>query len=241
VRTNSEAVMAVRFPDDRRTWNDVAASSRIIVDGDTQIEFLTYGPNADLMGLFFTALTGPGSHPVRVLRWLAGTIRRPRRTLSTLWPAGWSRRSMMMLVMQTRDNALAFDAAKRRLGRGYRLRTRVDPGRPAPTYIASGHTAARWVAKQTGGIAQSSIFEALGNRPMTAHMLGGAAVGSNSDAGVVDENLRVFGYRNLLVCDAAALPANPGVNPALTITALAEYGMAQVPSMTTAADDVLAL
>jgi cholesterol oxidase len=229
VRTNSEAVMAVQFPEDRGTWRDVAASSRVIVDGDTQLEFLTYGPNADMMGLFFTALTGPGSHPTRVLKWLAGALRHPRRLISTLWPRGWSRRSLLMLVMQPRDNAIAFEARKRRIGRGYRLRTRVDRDRPAPTHLSAAHKAARWVARETGGIAHSSIFEALGNQPMTAHVLGGAAVGANPQEGVVDEQLCVFGYRNLVVCDAAALPANPGVNPALTITALAEHGMAHVP------------
>lgn len=229
VRTNSEAVMAVRFPEDRRTWEDVAASSRVIVDGDTQLEFLTYGPNADLMGLFFTVLTGPGRHPVRVLKWLAGAVRHPRRLLSTLWPAGWSRRTLLMLVMQARDNAITFEAKKRRLGRGYRLTTRADGDRPAPTYIEAGHKAAKWVAEQTGGTAHSSIFEALGNRPMTAHVLGGATIGSDPTTGVLDEHLRVFGYENLIVCDAAALAANPGVNPALTITALAEHGMAHIP------------
>ena len=230
VRTNSEAVLAVRLPEDRGTWNDVAASSRVIVDGDTQLEFLTYGPNADMMGLFFTVLTGSGRHPVRLLKWAARAARHPRQWLTTLWPVGWSRRSMLMLVMQARDNAIAFQTHKRPLGRGYRITTRADRERPAPTHIDVGHRAARWLADRTGGIAQSSIFEAFANRPVTAHVLGGAVIGATPDDGVLDEQLRVFGYQNLIVCDAAALPANPGVNPALTITALAEYGMAHVPT-----------
>jgi cholesterol oxidase len=229
VRTNSETVMAVQFPEDRGTWRDVAASSRVIVDGDTQIEFLTYGPNADMMGLFFTVLTGSGRHAVRVLKWLAGAARHPRQLTSTLWPRGWSRRSLLMLVMQPRDNAIAFEARKRRIAGGYRLVTRVDRDRPAPTYLDAAHKAARWVAEQTGGTAHSSIFEALGNQPMTAHLLGGAVIGATAGTGVIDEQLRVFGYENLIACDAAALPANPGVNPALTITALAEYGISHVP------------
>ena len=134
----------------------------------------------------------------------------------------------MLLVMQPRDNAIAFEATKRRWRRGYRLSTRADGDRPAPTYIEVGHKAATWVAEQTGGTAQSSIFEALGDRPMTAHVLGGAVLASGPHAGVLDEDLRVFGYQNLIVCDAAALPANPGVNPALTIAAMAECAMANV-------------
>ena len=69
----------------------------------------------------------------------------------------------------------------------------------------------------------------FGNRPMTAHVLGGAVVGASPATGVIDARLQVFGYRNMVVCDAAALPANPGVNPALTITALAEHAMSHIP------------
>ena len=134
------------------------------------------------------------------------------------------------LVMQARDNAITFDPVKRNFGQGYRLITRPDDERPAPAHIEIGHQVATWLAQRTGGIAQSSIFEALGNRPMTAHMLGGAAIGADTETGVVDANLNVFGYQNMIVCDGAALPANPGVNPALTITALAEYSMERVPS-----------
>jgi cholesterol oxidase len=202
----------------------------VIVDGDTQLEFLTYGRSADLMTLFFTVLVGDGPHPIRLLKWLARVARHPVPWLKTLWPFGSSRRTMMLLVMQARDNAIAFRAKKRRFGRGYRVSTQAVPDKPAPTYIDVGHRAATWLAERTGGIAQSSIFEAFGNMPMTAHVIGGAVVGADTDSGVLDQQLRVFGYENLIVCDAAALPANPGVNPALTITALAEYGIAHVPT-----------
>jgi cholesterol oxidase len=80
----------------------------------------------------------------------------------------------------------------------------------------------------TGGIAQSNVLEALGNVPSTAHLLGGAVIGADPSQGVVDQHLGVFGYRNLLVCDGAAVPANPGVNPSLTIAALAEHAMSQI-------------
>lgn len=72
-------------------------------------------------------------------------------------------------------------------------------------------------------------LEAVANVPSTAHLLGGAVIGADRASGVVDRNLNVFGYRNMLVCDGSAMPANPGVNPALTITALAEHAMAQIP------------
>jgi cholesterol oxidase len=91
-----------------------------------------------------------------------------------------------------------------------------------PTYIEKSNEAAQWLAKRTGGIAQSSVLEAVANIPSIAHMLGGAVIGVNAESGVVDMNLHAFGYQNM--------PTNPGVNPALTITALAEYAMAQIPA-----------
>ncbi|MEV0699975.1 GMC oxidoreductase [Saccharopolyspora sp. NPDC050389] len=227
VRTNSEAVLSVLLPDDLGTWRDVTASSRVMLDQDTQVEFLTYGRHGDFMRLMFTALASGGSHPRRLAKWLGGVLRHPRQWIATM-RSGWSSRTTMMLVMQARDNAIA-SVPRKLFGSGYRLATETDSARPAPTYIDVGHRAVKWMAERTGGIPQSSIFEAIGGRPMTAHVLGGAAIGANPARGVVDERLRVFGYENLIVCDAAALPANPGVNPALTITALAEHAMVNIP------------
>jgi cholesterol oxidase len=228
VRTNSEAVLTVLLPHDRGTWRDVTASSRAVVDGDTQIELLTYGPNADFMRVLFTALVGRGSRQRRIASWLMNALRHPRQVSATM-RNGWSRRTLMMLVMQARDNAIEFKTVKRTFGRGHRLITVPDVQRPAPIHLDEGHRVVQWLAERTGGRAHGSVFEVLGDRPMTAHVLGGATVGATRQTGVVDSGLRVFGYENMIVCDGAALPANPGVNPALTITALAEHAMGGVP------------
>jgi len=231
VRTNSESILSVRLPEDRKTWNDVAISCSIHVDRDTHIEFVNYGRKGDFMSLLCTVLVGQGNRVTRPLLWLRSIVRHPLRWLKTLWPVGWSRRMVMLLVMQSLDNAIALRASKRRFGRGYGLRTQQNRDKPNPTFIAGGNAAAVWLAEHTGGIAQSNVLEALGNIPTTAHLLGGAVIGSSAATGVIDQQLRVFGYENLLVCDGAAMPANPGVNPSLTITALAEHAMAQIPSI----------
>ena len=228
VRTNSESVLTVLLPEDRGSWRDVTASSSVHVDEDTHIELLTYGTDADMLSLLYTVLVGAGNRVTRPLKWFGAIVGHPPRWLKTLWPIGWSRRMVMLLVMQSRDNAIAFRARKRRFGRGYRLSTAQNSDKPIPTYIEKGNQAAQWLAEYTGGIAQSNVLEALANVPSTAHLLGGAVIGTDADRGVVDRELRVFGYRNMLVCDGSAMPANPGVNPALTITALAEYAMAQI-------------
>ena len=146
VRTNSETVLTVRLPEDQRTWNDVAASSRLILNQDTQLEFLSYGRHGDFMSLFFTAMVGDGNQLTRPLQWLGSVLRHPVQSAKTLWPVGWSRRTVMMLVMQAQDNAISFQAVKRRLGSGFRLKTAQHSAKPAPTYIELGHQAARWLA-----------------------------------------------------------------------------------------------
>jgi cholesterol oxidase len=229
VRTNSESILTVRLPEDRKTWEDVAISCSIHVDHDTHIEFVNYGRNGDFLSLFYTVLVGNGNRLTRPLLWLRAVLRHPLRWLKTLWPFGWSRRLVILLVMQALDNAIAFRARKRWFGRGYSISTEQNRDKPNPTFIPAANAAAEWLAKHTGGIAQSQGLEAQANIPSTAHLLGGAVIGADAASGVIDQQLRIFGYQNLLICDGSVMPANPGVNPSLTITALAEHAMAKVP------------
>ena len=229
VRTNSESILAVTLPDDRlNPAHDVAISASIHPRPDTHIEFVTYGPKGDFMSTQFTLLTGEGSRLTRPLRLLGSILRHPLRFARVTWPFGWGRRTVIFLVMQTLDNAIAFRARRRWFG-GIGLSTEQDPEKPNPTFIPVANEAAAWLAERTGGVAQSMIFEAAANIPSTAHILGGAVIGRDAASGVVDRRNRVFGYENLLVCDGAAMPANPGVNPSLTITAIAEHAMSHVP------------
>jgi cholesterol oxidase len=232
VRTNSESILAVRLPAGTQfePARDVAISASIHPRPDTHIEFVTYGPNGDFLFSLFTMLVGDGTRFTRPLKLLGSILRHPVRFAKTLWPFGWGRRTIVFLVMQTLDNAIAFQAKRRRLGGGITLTTAQDPEKPNPTYIDAGNKAAEWLARRTGGIAQSMILEAVANIPTTAHILGGAVIGRDPASGVVDGRNRVFGYRNLLVCDGASVPANPGVNPSLTITAIAEHAMSAIPA-----------
>jgi cholesterol oxidase len=229
VRTNSESILAVSLPDDKlEPWRDVAISASVHVTHDTHIELVSYGRNADTIKFFFTLLTNDGTRLTRPLKLLGQMVRHPVRFVKSLWPFGWSRRAVIFLVMQSLDNAIAFVAKPARFGR-VRLATKQDPDRPNPTFIKEGYEAAKWLAEQTGGVPQSMVPEALANIPTTAHILGGAVVGKDAASGVVDRDGRAFGYENLIVCDGSILPANPGVNPSLTITALAEHIMTRVP------------
>ena len=146
-----------------------------------------------------------------------------------LFPKHWSRRTIIILVMQTLDNAIALRPREGPFGSLW-LKTEQDPEKPIPTFIPVANQAAEWFAKRTGGIAQSSVTEALFNIPTTAHILGGAVIAPDPSSGVIDARQRVYGYENLLVCDGSAIPANVGVNPSLTITALAEHAMSHIPA-----------
>ena len=231
VRTNSESVNAITAPSDEVDFTkSVAISSSIYPDPDTHVEVVTYGRHADSMSFLFTLLTGRGTTLTRPLAWLGQAVRHPLRFMRTFWPFKWSRRTVILLVMQTLDNAIRLRPKRRLFGRGVRLQTEQDPERPNPTFIPAAEAVARWMEKRTGGLAQGGLTESLLNIPTTAHILGGAVIGPDPRSGVVDGRNRAYGYRNLMVCDGAAVPANPGVNPSLTITALAERAMAQVPS-----------
>jgi cholesterol oxidase len=228
VRTNSEAILAVTLPKDAPDiQRRVAITGSIYPDPETHIETVVYGDAADSMSSLYTLLVGDGTRVTRPLKLAAAAARHPLTFLKLLNPRGWSRRTIIVLVMQTLDNAIAFRATRTR--RGARLQTAQDRSRPIPTYIPVANQFAAWLAERTGGIAQTAFMEAVANVPTTAHVLGGAVIGPDPTKGVVDARQRVFGYENLLVCDGSAVPANVGVNPSLTITAMAEHAMSHVP------------
>ncbi len=230
VRTNSESILTVTVPEDYpdELIGRVAITSSIYPDPNTHIETVTYGDRGDSMHRLYTLLVGDGTRLTRPLKLLGQIVRHPRRLAKVLFPKHWSRRTIIILVMQTLDNAIALRPRKGPFG-AFWLRTEQDPERPNPTFIPIANRAAEWFAERTGGIAQSSLTEALFNIPTTAHIMGGAVIAKDPEHGVLDSHQRVFGYENLLVCDGSAIPANVGVNPSLTITALAEHAMSHLP------------
>ncbi len=230
VRTNSESILTVTVPEDypQDLIERVAITSSIYPDPNTHIETVTYGDDGDSMRLLYTLLTGDGTRFTRPLKLLGQLVRHPDRLAKVMFAKRWSRRTIILLVMQTLDNAISLRPRKGPFG-SFWLQTEQDSERPNPTFIPVANKAAEWFAERTGGIAQSSITEALFNIPSTAHILGGAVIAPDPSRGVVDSSQRVFGYENLLVCDGAAVPANVGVNPSLTITALAERAIGLIP------------
>jgi len=231
VRTNSEAIQAVTAPNDDLDFSrSVAITSSIYPDPETHIEVVTYGKAGNVMSRLFTIMTGNGTRMTRPIKWFAAMARHPLATLKLVFaPRNWSQRTVILLVMQSLDSAMRLKPKRRWFSKGVRLQTEQDPERPNPTFIPAAEAATKWFAERIGGTAQSSITEASLNIPTTAHILGGVVVGDSPETGVIDGDHHLYGYENLIVCDGSAVPANPGVNPSLSITAMTERAMSKIP------------
>ncbi|MBK6531063.1 MAG: GMC family oxidoreductase [Deltaproteobacteria bacterium] len=231
VRTNSEAILGVTAGATTEPWSrGIAITSSIHPDERTHIEVVRYSEGSDALAPLTTLLTDGGPGAPRWARWLGNIARQPLTFAKNLWPFGRSRRGVFLLVMQTLDNSISL-----RLRRTWRslwrraLDTDHGEGEPNPSYIPLANQLARVFAGKVSGVPQSSIMEALFDTPTTAHILGGAAIGASADAGVIDERNEVFGHPGLYVCDGSMIPANLGVNPSLTITAVTELAMSHIP------------
>ncbi|GIE93359.1 FAD-dependent oxidoreductase [Paractinoplanes rishiriensis] len=225
-RTNSEALLGAQTGavPERPYSTGVAITSSFHPDGQTHIEPVRYGPGSNAMGLMATLLVDGGGRLPRPLKFLGQALRHPYVLARSLSVRRWSERTIIALVMQTLDNSLTV----RRTKRG-RLTTGPGHGEPNPTWIPQGHEAVRRIAEKIGGFPGGTVGDIF-DIPMTAHILGGATIGDSAATGVVDGYHRVYGYAGLHVVDGSAVPANLGVNPSLTITAMAERAISRWPN-----------
>lgn len=226
LRTNSEAIMGAVARHRRVDYSrGVAITSSIQADSNTQIQVVRYPKAANALGLLATIPVEKVGRTPRQLRFIAQVIRHPLRFLRSLSVRHWSERSVILLVMQSIDNSLRL--ARARWGR---LTTRPGEGEPSPRYLPIAHQSAAIAAELMDGDAMGSLSEALVDVGVSAHPIGGAVIADSPQRGVIDGFHRVFGCPGLHVMDGAALPANLGVNPSLTITALAERAAALWPN-----------
>jgi len=224
VSTNSEAIVGV-LADDRPDLDlskGPAISSHFYVD-DTHITQNRFGAGQSLLRYQAVPMVDDDRPKRRAARTVASMLAHPARTVG-LWRAKrWHERLTLLTVMQHRDYEVDMELRSGLVG-GHRLATR-DTGHSPLSYLPIANEAARIFAEEVGGVPFSSIFEGVGGKSMTAHILGGCAFGAGPDTGVIDERHEVFGYPGLFVVDGSAIPSNLGVNPTWTITALAERAM----------------
>ena len=235
IRTNSEALLAVTSNDRSADYSDhISITSGIYPDKNTHVEVVRFNKGSDLMSVLTTPLTDGGGRIPRVIRFFGTVLRHPFVFMKSLWPFGWAARTPILLVMQTLENHIRFDYNRRwwRLGKRS-LNSSLVPGvKKAPSYIPIANEIARRMGEKIGGQPLSSWPEVLFDVPTTAHILGGAVMGESPEKGVADFSGEIHGYPNLYVVDGSNIPANLGVNPSLTIAAVAEYIMSRIPNKT---------
>jgi cholesterol oxidase len=234
-RTNSESIVGagrLSVRDDLDLTHGVAITSSIHPTSDTHVEPCRYGKGSNAMGLLQTLMTdGAGPEGSDVPRWrqlLNQAGEDPKNMLRLLNPRRWSERTMIALVMQNLDNSITTYTKRTKLGIR-RMVSKQGHGEPNPTWIPVGNEVTRRLAQKIDGVAGGTWGE-LFNIPLTAHFLGGAAIGDSAEHGVIDPYHRVYNYPTLLVVDGAAISANLGVNPSLSITAQAERAASLWPN-----------
>ncbi len=225
LRTNSESLCGIAGIKEK--MNHGLAISRVFEPNDsTHIELVKYSDGSGMMGLLSVMAAGDGHPVVRTLKMLWNLISSPIKVFNAL-RRDFGRHSIILLVMQSLDNALKMKWKKGFFGGSLTVANGHE--NRVPAYIEVGQDVMHRYAEKTGGVALNATSEVLFNMSSTAHILGGCPMGKTKEDGVVDEQFRVHGYPNMWVLDGSIIPCNLGVNPSLTITALSEYAMSLIP------------
>lgn len=237
VRTNSESIQGVYVPEKNIARGIAITSGGHTPDG-THIEMVRYGEGADALAPLTTVHTGGGRMP-RQLYFLAAMLRHPWQALKRLlWPVGWSQGAAIVLAMQALDNSMSLEYRRKWYWPFSKsLTSNWGDRTPPPTFMPAAHEVTERVAAKMGGTPSSILPEVALNATSTAHILGGCPMGHDADDSVIDRYNRVHNYEGLYVIDGSMICANLGVNPSLTITALAERAMSYIPAKNVRSED----
>ncbi|MFO0744635.1 MAG: GMC family oxidoreductase [Myxococcota bacterium] len=232
VRTNSESLIGIVAPDAKESFSKgVAITSILHTDEHSHVEPVRYGAGSGFFRTMVLPHTPQATLGARLKSMVQSFVAHPKQWAKAFAVEDFARHSQIMLYMRTLEGTL-----KMRLGRnamtGFQkgLITELDDPAQAPkAFMPEATELAERFAEKVGGVTATLLTETLLGVPSTAHILGGACMGRHSDEGVIDKDHKVFGYDGLYVIDGSAVSANPGVNPSLTITALAERAMSRIP------------
>jgi len=227
VRTNNESLICVtQLEESSDLSQGIAIGAILHTDEHSHLEFCRYGAGSGAWRLSFLPFVEGPNMPVRFFRMLKDVALHPGLYWKYLRVKDWAKSSVVMLFMQTLDSTVTFTRTRRG-----GLRTAVVGANKPTAFIPRAIELARKFETQIRGKAMAFGLTPLAGIPGTAHILGGAVMGESPETGVIDGQNCVFGYENMLVCDGSMISANPGVNPALSITAISERAMAGVASV----------
>jgi cholesterol oxidase len=224
IRTNNESLVLIDSLDFSKDFSKgIAIGSIFPPDENSHLEPVRYGSGSGFWKLLGVPLTHGRNAFTRTLKLLWHLIRHPFTWLHLYFTKDFAKQSVILLFMQHLNSTL-------RLKRGlFGLKSKMNDG-PLPTaFMAESKILAEQVAALIKVKPFVLVTEAITGIPTTAHILGGSVIGSSVSDGVIDKDHRVFGYYNMFVCDGSAISSNPGVNPALTITAMTERAMEKIP------------
>ncbi len=226
LRTNSETICAVASAN-MKLNNGLAITSVFNADENTHIELCKYSDGSGVMGRLATLAVGKGTPLVRIIKLFFQLLTKPHKLFKYIFNRDFAKNSVFILVMQTLDNSMQMILKKSIFGTHLSMKNKSSG--KVPAYIEVGQEVMYRYAEKVGGIPLNSTLEIFMDMSTTAHILGGAPIGNNSKEGVVNKYFEVFNYPNMMIVDGSIIQANPGVNPSLTITALAEYAMEKIP------------
>jgi cholesterol oxidase len=233
VRSNSEALTGVTARHEGEDFSEgVAITSHFWIDDVTSVEPVRFPRGSSFIRNIAMPLlpTEDGSLGQQLWRFVEYGVKRPYDFLKAKLLPDWARDTTILLIMQTLENRMHLKRGRSpftlfRQG----LVSERDHSLPIPAVIEAGRKVLEGFANRIDGIPQGPVNEMLLNTPSTAHILGGCGIGTDETDGVVDVNQAVFNYPGLYVADGSVIPANLGVNPSLTITAMAERAMSKIP------------
>jgi cholesterol oxidase len=224
IRTNNESLVLVHSKDRSKDFSKgVAIGSIFPPDQHTHLEAVRYGSGSGFWKMMGVPMVYGTHFFGRMGKLLSYFVRRPWSWLRIFVSRNFARESVILLFMQHLDSTLKF-----RWGRSG-MRSAVSTGEAPTAYMPLAMELAKSTSQEIDGTPFVMITEAFTGMPVTAHILGGAVIGRNKEEGVIDKDQKVFGYENMYICDGSAVSANPGVNPALTITAMTERVMSRIP------------
>jgi cholesterol oxidase len=225
IRTNNETLISVSTLDQKKNLSKgVAIGSILHTDENSHLEICRYSEGSNAWKLLHAPYAVGKNIVERLGKICWELLKYPHQYWKLYVSNSWAKHTVVLLFMQTLDSTLTF-----KRGRFGGMSSSVSSGKKPSPFIPESIRLTKEYQSAIQGKATTFIGETLFGIPSTAHILGGAVMGENASTGVIDKNNKVFGYKNMYVIDGSMISANPGVNPSLSITAIAENAMSNIP------------
>jgi cholesterol oxidase len=225
IRTNNETLVSVStLEKDKNFSKGVAIGSILDTDENSHLEICRYGEGSNAWKLIHLPYVTASTSFKRIGKVILALFRSPVDYFKIYFVNSWAKKTVVLLFMQTLDSTLRF-----KINFFGFMNSTISSGQKPTPFIPESIKLIKAYSKAVNGISTSFAVETIAGIPSTAHILGGAVMAGTPADGVIDKNNKIFGYENLYVIDGSMISANPGVNPSLSITAIAEHAMSLFP------------